>query len=141
MDPSDLALLVSPVEKQTEARGPTPIVPWLRRTEYISTERHSFGRARVEQKYFGDDLIPRIEETLEPTDAELLVMIERSFESAVNANLSTLKHPQHKHLVAQEIFPIFPDFHNWANDYFLATYDENPLGDKQGVLRYAENLA
>jgi Paf1 len=56
--------------------------------------------------------------------------IEKSFESAKKARLNALSHPKHKELEALEIFPIFPDFETWVNPYFLATYDEDPLGEK-----------
>lgn len=50
LDPKDLQLLVGPVEKLAKTKE-APVVPWLRRTEYISSERASFGRNRADARF------------------------------------------------------------------------------------------
>jgi Paf1 len=50
LDPKDLQLLVGPVEKMAKTKE-APVVPWLRRTEYISSERASFGRNRADSRF------------------------------------------------------------------------------------------
>ena len=50
LDPKDIALLAKPVERKVEAKQ-IPNVPWLHRTEYISTERSAFGRKKSGLEY------------------------------------------------------------------------------------------
>lgn len=136
LDPKDQALLVDPVAKQAETKATTS-VPWLRRTEYISTERNVYGRSKsgLETKSF---LLIRIaskqesiQELLDLTPEGQVSRINETFESAKKALLSTMKHPKHKDLEALEIFPIYPDFEYWTNPFILASYDADPCEDKK----------
>ena len=76
---------------------------------------------------------PQILNLLDLSIEQQIERIDKSFENAKKARLSTLKHPKFKDLQALELFPIFPDFENWPNPYFLASYDENPLTDRPTV--------
>jgi RNA polymerase II-associated factor 1 len=53
--------------------------------------------------------------------------IEQSFNSATRSSLLNLKHPTNPSLTAAEIFPVFPDFEHWPNQYCLASFDMDPL--------------
>ncbi len=77
---------------------------------------------------------PEIQNLLHLTVDEHIDRIEKSFSAAQQINLASLKHPKNKDLHALEVFPIFPDFENWPNPYFLASYDEHPLGDKKDLV-------
>ena len=49
LDPEDLELLVPPVDAKlasdnAEATRVRPVVPWLRRTEYVAVEGKTYGR-------------------------------------------------------------------------------------------------
>jgi RNA polymerase II-associated factor 1 len=50
LDPKDLPLLAKPVEKKVEQKE-VPNVPWLRRTEYISQDKSTFGRRAQSIEY------------------------------------------------------------------------------------------
>jgi hypothetical protein len=49
LEDEDLLLLTDPVAKAKQ--NATTSVPWLMRTEYISTERNVYGRAGAEAQY------------------------------------------------------------------------------------------
>ncbi|KAJ3299682.1 RNA polymerase-associated factor, partial [Kappamyces sp. JEL0829] len=139
LDPKDVALLARPVEKKTETKE-IPNVPWLRRTEYISTEKSMYGR-RTNTIEMGMSVKnePQIQSLLNLTVDQQIERIELSFAKAQQIHLGSLKHPKNKDLHALEMFPIFPDFENWPNPYFLASYDENPLGDKKELYTNVED--
>lgn len=104
-------------------------VPWLMRTEYISTQRHVYGGAKSDQK-IGKNILQdeKINQLLDMDKNSQLQQIEKSFQKARQCKVDTLKHPTKKGMKARELFPIFPDFDNWTNPYLMCSYDEDPLG-------------
>ena len=132
LDPEDRALLMNPLDvKDSKTSRPRPIVPWLRRTEYISSDSKQYGRLAdnsVETKMgisiMKDDKLKTI---MSQTIQDRIEAIEESFVKAAKVNLATLKHPSDPNLTAMEMVPIFPDFEFWPNEYTLASYDEDPL--------------
>jgi RNA polymerase II-associated factor 1 len=137
LDEKDQELLIDPVAKKDTAVGS---VPWLRRTEYISTERNVYGRnlkAGVESK-IGLSVMKeeKLQQLLDLSVDGQIQHINQSFEAANKANLATLKHPKKKDLEALEIFPIFPDFEYWSNPFFMTSFDSDPISDKMQVYFY-----
>lgn len=52
--------------------------------------------------------------------------IKASFVKAKKFTPHNLRHPTNPDLKAVEIFPIFPDFEFWANEYLFASYEQEP---------------
>lgn len=129
-------MLVAPLSK--EAKAFTSSVPWLMRTEYISSERHVYGR-KLESRYHpvkcrSGQKEEAMQKLIDLTEEDQIKHIENSFESVKKALLSNIKHPRKPELEALEMFPIFPDFEFWPNPYLLTTYDEDPFGEKRMVI-------
>lgn len=76
--------------------------------------------------------------------------INQTFTAAAKASLSSLKHPTNPDLKPLEIIPIFPDFENWPNQYYLASYPSDPTNRASSaqqaavpyfpLFRYRENV-
>ncbi|KAI8922651.1 RNA polymerase II-associated [Entophlyctis helioformis] len=133
LDPEDRALLAQPtlrVDGSAPARL-RPIVPWLRRTEYISLEGRTFGRnpdAGVETK-MGVSIMKdeNLHKLMDRSREGQMKAIENSFDTVKKMNIKTIRHPTKPDVTPVEIFPVYPDFEFWPNSYVLATYDEDPL--------------
>ncbi|KAL2915135.1 RNA polymerase-associated factor [Polyrhizophydium stewartii] len=131
LDEADRALLAQPREvvKDAPARE-RPVVPWLRRTEYIAATSRSFGRNADEgvETKMGVSIMKdnRVRQLLSRSKDAQMDAIEATFDHAARASLATLRHPTKKDVTPLEIFPIFPDFEFWPNQYLLASYDEDP---------------
>lgn len=139
--PEDHVLLTPFVKADEKVIGKTRTnVSWLRRTEYISSEGRVFGKA----KYVHTNTVKRnllkpgnhraqkakelSAEVLEDDSLESRIRaIEQSFVFANKTSLLSLKHPTNPSITAQEIFPVFPDFEFWPNQYTLASYDMDPM--------------
>ncbi|CAF0914392.1 unnamed protein product [Rotaria sordida] len=100
-------------------------VPWLRKTEYISTEQSSIksflklGEARsssAKEKL-------REESLKYLTKDRLLQMIEEGFETA---KVSLEKHYSKPSVVKVEEWPLFPDFDNWKCPFAQVIFDDDP---------------
>ncbi|CAF1146691.1 unnamed protein product [Rotaria magnacalcarata] len=100
-------------------------VPWLRKTEYISTEQSSIksslklGEVRsssVKEKLREDSLKYL-------TKDRLLQIVEEGFETA-KAPLD--KHYSKPSVVKLEEWPLFPDFDNWKYPFAQVIFDDDP---------------
>ena len=132
LDPEDLELLVTPDTKENELKTATSAVPWLRNSEVVSTVRSTSNRK--EPLYYLFTRIgtsgrneKRIRTLLELDTKGKVAHIAQTFEAAKNARLQTLKHPKNSNLTALEVFPVFPDFDQWANPNIMVTFDADPL--------------
>jgi hypothetical protein len=121
----ELLLLKDPVAQQDYKLAS---VPWLMRTEYISTQRHVYGGVKSEQK-IGKNILnnEKINKLLDLDKNSQIQQIEKSFQQAIQCKVDTLFHPTKKGMKAKELFPVFPDFDNWSNPYLMCSYDEDPL--------------
>lgn len=117
IDFKDLVLLT--LKGSSDVQKSRPIVPWLRRTEYVSSESKQYGKASTMSKQKQTDR-PRLEDVIEKGR----LRVEHTFNAAQKVSLSDLKHPAG--LQATEILPVFPDFEFWPNVYTLASFDEDP---------------
>ncbi|KAJ3276802.1 RNA polymerase-associated factor [Terramyces sp. JEL0728] len=125
LDPKDEALMIKPVDKKLDSQGVIN-VPWLRRTEFISSQRNAYGRGSKK-----DDDKKYVEK--EFTIDEQVAAIKKTFDKVRNAKVSTLQHPRNKDLKAIEIIPIFPDLENWDDNYCTVTYDEDPIPERKSL--------
>jgi RNA polymerase II-associated factor 1 len=117
IDPRDLVLLTP--KGSSDVQKSRPIVPWLRRTEYVSSESKQYGKASTMSKQKQRSRLS-VEDIIEDGRAR----VEHTFNAAAKVQLSDLKHPAG--LKATEILPVFPDFEFWPNVYTLAAFDEDP---------------
>ncbi|KAI8915762.1 RNA polymerase II-associated [Gorgonomyces haynaldii] len=132
---SDQKLMVPPMTVDKQASRPRPVVPWLRRTEYIAADSKQYGRVteNKESKTLGVSIMrdAQVKQLMTQTIEDKIKSIEDSFIKSKKVALDSLKHPTNPELKAVEIVPIFPDFGNWGNEYLLAAYDEDPTGKPQ----------
>jgi hypothetical protein len=106
---------------------PRPLVSWLRKTEYISSNSKQFGRhiaatADGAQGHEGAGAPPP-----EGSREAEVAAIAATFEHVKRQTFHTLRHPAKRSLKAVEIIPVFPDFVMWPNKYDLVTFDGDPL--------------
>ncbi|KAJ8325012.1 RNA polymerase-associated factor, variant 2 [Batrachochytrium dendrobatidis] len=141
LDPEDLELLVPPVDAKlasdnAEATRVRPVVPWLRRTEYVAVEGKTYGRRAdtgVETKMgISIKKDKHLSSLMDRSEEAQMLAIENTFETAAAATLSNLKHPTNPDLKLVEIFPIYPDFEFWPNLYQLVTFDDDPISRAPG---------
>ncbi|KAF9430250.1 hypothetical protein BGZ76_000905 [Entomortierella beljakovae] len=103
-----------------------PVVSWLRRTEYISSETPT-GAGKGAGKESGRKKKVVVDDSREGQ----IAAIEKTFERFAKASseekfLTGLRHPTKPELTAVESLPVFPDFSIWGNDYTLVTFDVDP---------------
>lgn len=106
-----------------------PLVPWLRRTEYISHVDKTYGRSGdkgLESRPAGSEKTYEPLKTLK-TAQDQMRAIERNFEYYLDDNyLGTIKHPTNPDLRIEEVFPVFPDFEMWTQQFTHVVYTEDP---------------
>ncbi|UJR38032.1 hypothetical protein I4U23_030714 [Adineta vaga] len=100
-------------------------VPWLRKTEYISTEQTSIKSSVKTGEARSSSVKEKLrEESLKYlTKDRILELIEEGFETA--------KAPMEKHyskpsVVKIEEWPLFPDFDNWKYPFAQVIFDDDP---------------
>ncbi|CAF0921855.1 unnamed protein product [Rotaria sp. Silwood1] len=100
-------------------------VPWLRKTEYISTEQSSIKSTLKMGEVRSSSAKEKLrEESLKYlTKDRLLQMIEEGFETA-KAPLE--KHYSKPSVVKVEEWPLFPDFENWKYPFAQVIFDDDP---------------
>ena len=120
MDADDEALL-QPVKTHTEERH-RPLVPWLRRTEYISTETARVARTTVSSSPFHQ----QHQQHVYASPEEEWEAVDRSFEFS----LANIKHPTRADLVPTEVLPVFPDFEMWPSSYVHCVFEDAPTNEQ-----------
>jgi RNA polymerase II-associated factor 1 len=132
LDDADLALLYHPdneEDKQTALIGRhRPLVPWLRRTEYMSSEGSKMiGRKKenIEAKRLQQE-IERAPENFDRSREAQLAAVERTFTHMASIKMHDLRHPTNKNLRAVECIPIFPNLDTWPNMYAQCVFDDDP---------------
>ncbi|ORY02415.1 hypothetical protein K493DRAFT_312073 [Basidiobolus meristosporus CBS 931.73] len=126
LDPKDRALLVKPPAEGFGARS-RQFVPWLRRTEYISSEiTRSSPKGKAVESSFGLSATKGLEDIDYSLEGQI-ASVERTFKSANDPDLmSKLKHPKNPNIKPVEITPIFPDFQRLGSSYTQCSYDGFP---------------
>ncbi|KAF9105614.1 hypothetical protein BGX27_009547 [Mortierella sp. AM989] len=103
-----------------------PVVSWLRRTEYISSETPT-GAGKGAYKETTKKKSVFVDKSREGQIAAIEKTFQRfSKTSSEEKFLAGLKHPTNPGLTAVESLPVFPDFSIWGNDYTLVTFDVDP---------------
>lgn len=106
LDPKDRALLRGPTSEGFGTGNKSqPSVSFLRRTEYISSEKIK-QKGSMESKATALRKREKNEEEMDPE--EQLRSVEATFESA-NTGLESVKHPNKKERKAVESWPLLPD--------------------------------
>ncbi|KAG0326792.1 hypothetical protein BGZ99_008995 [Dissophora globulifera] len=114
-----------------------PVVSWLRRTEYISSETPT-GAGKGAGKDVDRKKKMNVDNSREGQIAAIEKTFERFFKSKEGSSgrsssqfseekfLAGLRHPTNPDLKAVESLPVFPDFSIWGNAYTLVTFDVDP---------------
>jgi RNA polymerase II-associated factor 1 len=75
---------------------------------------------------------------------EQVEAIEKTFDHVNNAEkIQHVKHPNNPNLTVSQVFPLFPDFELWPNEYILAMYDTDPVqhdGENKNIIAGEEAL-
>ncbi|XP_044161553.1 RNA polymerase II-associated factor 1 homolog [Bufo gargarizans] len=101
------------------------VVPWMRKTEYISTEFNRYGISNekpevkigvsVKQQFTEDDIY-------KDRDSQISA-IEKTFEDAQKAITQHYSKPR---VTPVEVMPAFPDFKMWINPCAQVIFDSDP---------------
>ncbi|VDD89311.1 unnamed protein product [Enterobius vermicularis] len=102
------------------------IVPWMRKTEYISSEFQRFGVAADRQETkVGYNIKKKLKEDFTYRDrASQIEAIKKTFE---DVSKPLHEHPKKKGVKAVEELPLLPDFDNWIHPFALVVFDGDPI--------------
>ncbi|KJH45586.1 Paf1 [Dictyocaulus viviparus] len=101
------------------------VVPWMRKTQYISSEFNRFGVAADRQEIkVGYNLTKNKENLSIFRDRQSQInLIKKSFE---DSKVPLRKHFSKKGVTAVEEIPILPDFELWKFPFALVQFDADP---------------
>lgn len=128
LDPADEKLLEEDIQAPSSSKRSqqhAKVVPWMRKTEYISTEFNRYGvsNEKVEVK-IGVSVKQQFteEEIYKDRDSQISA-IEKTFEDA-QKNIS--QHYSKPRVTPVEVLPVFPDFKMWINPCAQVIFDSDP---------------
>ncbi|KAK2912345.1 RNA polymerase II-associated factor 1 homolog isoform X1 [Channa argus] len=128
LDPADEKLLEEDIQAPSSSKRSqqhAKVVPWMRKTEYISTEFNRYGvsNEKVEVK-IGVSVKQQFteEEIYKDRDSQISA-IEKTFE---DAQKSISQHYSKPRVTPVEILPVFPDFKMWINPCAQVIFDSDP---------------
>ncbi|XP_028651272.1 RNA polymerase II-associated factor 1 homolog [Erpetoichthys calabaricus] len=128
LDPADEKLLEEEIQAPTSSKRSqqhAKVVPWMRKTEYISTEFNRYGvsNEKVEVK-IGVSVKQQFteEEIYKDRDSQISA-IEKTFE---DAQKSITQHYSKPRVTPVEVMPVFPDFKMWINPCAQVIFDSDP---------------
>ncbi|KAK3531351.1 hypothetical protein QTP70_018154 [Hemibagrus guttatus] len=128
LDPADEKLLEEEIQAPTSSKRSqqhAKVVPWMRKTEYISTEFNRYGVSndKVEVK-IGVSVKQQFteEEIYKDRDSQISA-IEKTFE---DAQKNILQHYSKPRVTPVEVLPVFPDFKMWINPCAQVIFDSDP---------------
>ncbi|XP_034722530.1 RNA polymerase II-associated factor 1 homolog [Etheostoma cragini] len=135
LDPADEKLLEEDIQAPSSSKRSqqhAKVVPWMRKTEYISTEFNRYGvsNEKVEVK-IGVSVKQQFteEEIYKDRDSQISA-IEKTFE---DAQKSISQHYSKPRVTPVEVLPVFPDFKMWINPCAQVIFDSDPAPkDKSG---------
>ncbi|KAI7801091.1 RNA polymerase II-associated factor 1-like protein [Triplophysa rosa] len=101
------------------------VVPWMRKTEYISTEfnRYGISNEKVEVKIGVSVKQQFTEEEIYKDRDSQIAAIEKTFE---DAQKSITQHYSKPRVTPVEVLPAFPDFKMWINPCAQVIFDSDP---------------
>ncbi|KAB1273513.1 RNA polymerase II-associated factor 1-like protein [Camelus dromedarius] len=117
LDPADEKLLEEEIQAPTSSKRSqqhAKVVPWMRKTEYISTEFNRYGISNEKPEVkIGVSVKQQFteEEIYKDRDSQITA-IEKTFE---DAQKSISQHYSKPRVTPVEVMPVFPDFKMWIN--------------------------
>lgn len=128
LDPADEKLLEEDIQAPSSSKRSqqhAKVVPWMRKTEYISTEFNRYGvsNEKVEVK-IGVSVKQQFteEEIYKDRDSQISA-IEKTFE---DAQKPINQHYSKPRVTPVEVLPVFPDFKMWINPCAQVIFDSDP---------------
>ncbi|XP_051933467.1 RNA polymerase II-associated factor 1 homolog [Hippocampus zosterae] len=128
LDPADEKLLEEDIQAPSSSKRSqqhAKVVPWMRKTEYISTEFNRYGvsNEKVEVK-IGVSVKQQFteEEIYKDRDSQISA-IEKTFE---DAQKPIVQHYSKPRVTPVEVLPAFPDFKMWINPCAQVIFDSDP---------------
>lgn len=128
LDPADEKLLEEDIQAPSSSKRSqqhAKVVPWMRKTEYISTEFNRYGvsNEKVEVK-IGVSVKQQFteEEIYKDRDSQISA-IEKTFD---DAQKSISQHYSKPRVTPVEVLPVFPDFKMWINPCAQVIFDSDP---------------
>ncbi|KAM9324118.1 RNA polymerase II-associated factor 1 homolog [Gastrophryne carolinensis] len=128
LDIADEKLLEEEIQAPTSSKRSqqhAKVVPWMRKTEYISTEFNRYGVSNekpevkigvsVKQQFTEEDIY-------KDRDSQISA-IEKTFE---DAQKTINQHYSKPRVTPVEVMPVFPDFKMWINPCAQVIFDSDP---------------
>uniref|UniRef100_A0A674JQJ4 RNA polymerase II-associated factor 1 homolog n=1 Tax=Terrapene triunguis TaxID=2587831 RepID=A0A674JQJ4_9SAUR len=128
LDPADEKLLEEEIQAPTSSKRSqqhAKVVPWMRKTEYISTEFNRYGVSNEKPEVkIGVSVKQQFteEEIYKDRDSQIAA-IEKTFE---DAQKSISQHYSKPRVTPMEVMPVFPDFKMWINPCAQVIFDSDP---------------
>ncbi|KAL2096704.1 hypothetical protein ACEWY4_008852 [Coilia grayii] len=128
LDPADEKLLEEDIQAPTSSKRSqqhAKVVPWMRKTEYISTEFNRYGvsNEKVEVKIGVSVKQQFTEEEIYKDRDSQIAAIEKTFE---DAQKTVTQHYSKPRVTPVEVLPVFPDFKMWINPCAQVIFDSDP---------------
>ncbi|XP_051536053.1 RNA polymerase II-associated factor 1 homolog [Myxocyprinus asiaticus] len=128
LDPADEKLLEEEIQAPSSSKRSqqhAKVVPWMRKTEYISTEFNRYGvsNEKVEVKIGVSVKQQFTEEEIYKDRDSQIAAIEKTFE---DAQKSIAQHYSKPRVTPVEVLPVFPDFKMWINPCAQVIFDSDP---------------
>ncbi|XP_059369721.1 RNA polymerase II-associated factor 1 homolog [Carassius carassius] len=128
LDPADEKLLEEEIQAPSSSKRSqqhAKVVPWMRKTEYISTEFNRYGvsNEKVEVKIGVSVKQQFTEEEIYKDRDSQIAAIEKTFE---DAQKSIAQHYSKPRVMPVEVMPVFPDFKMWINPCAQVIFDSDP---------------
>uniref|UniRef100_A0A8C7KNA6 RNA polymerase II-associated factor 1 homolog n=1 Tax=Oncorhynchus kisutch TaxID=8019 RepID=A0A8C7KNA6_ONCKI len=139
LDPADEKLLEEDITAPSSSKRSqqhAKVVPWMRKTEYISTEFNRYGvsNEKVEVKIGVSVKQQFTEEEIYKDRDSQIAAIEKTFE---DAQKPIAQHYSKPRVTPVEVMPVFPDFKMWINPCAQVIFDSDPapkdMSAPQGV--------
>ena len=114
---------------EKRSRQHNKVVPWLKKTEYISTEFNRYGASSENNEtkvgYNVQKKFKEVRESMICMDREgQISAINRTFEEAKKP---ITQHHSKKGVIPVEILPVFPDFDHWKIPFAQVSFDAEPV--------------
>ncbi|XP_017578896.1 RNA polymerase II-associated factor 1 homolog [Pygocentrus nattereri] len=128
LDPADEKLLEEDIQAPSSSKRSqqhAKVVPWMRKTEYISTEFNRYGVSndKVEVKIGVSVKQQFTEEEIYKDRDSQIAAIEKTFE---DAQKNIAQHYSKPRVTPVEVLPVFPDFKMWINPCAQVIFDSDP---------------
>ncbi|XP_041090607.1 RNA polymerase II-associated factor 1 homolog [Polyodon spathula] len=128
LDPADEKLLEEDIQAPSSSKRSqqhAKVVPWMRKTEYISTEFNRYGvsNEKVEVKIGVSVKQQFTEEEIYKDRDSQIAAIEKTFE---DAQKPVTHHYSKPRVTPVEVMPVFPDFKMWINPCAQVIFDSDP---------------